>query len=59
MAEARGSKFTMLLSVKERDMLAELAREDGLSAAMYLRRLIHIQHKRLRYDLDMVAGASA
>ncbi len=58
MTEARERKFTMLLSEKERVMLTELAEADGLSAAMYLRRIIHVNHKKLRYDLDMVAGAS-
>lgn len=40
----------MLLSDEEREMLSELANEGGLSAAMWLRQLIHGQHRKLLVD---------
>jgi hypothetical protein len=48
--DPRESKFTVLLSDEERAMLVELATEEGLSAAMWLRRLIHGQHRKLLVD---------
>ncbi len=48
--DPRESKFTMLLSDEEREMLSELANEGGLSAAMWLRQLIHGQHRKLLVD---------
>jgi len=48
--DPRESKFTMLLSDEERAMLVELATEEGLSAAMWLRRLILGQHRKLLVD---------
>lgn len=55
--DPRESKFTLLLSDEERAMLSELANEEGLSAAMWLRRLIRSQHKA--FDLARHTLASA
>lgn len=55
--DPRESKFTLLLSEEERNMLVELAHEEGLSAAMWLRRLIRAQHKA--FDLARQTASSA
>ena len=43
--DARGSKFTMLLSKDERTQLYELAVADGVPASVYLRTLIRTVHR--------------
>jgi hypothetical protein len=42
--EARGSKFTMLLSKDERSKLYELASADGVPASVYLRTMIRTEY---------------
>ena len=51
------TKFTVVLDPTEREMLHELAKENGLSAAAWLRSTIRRKHKKLARQLEIIAAA--